>query len=113
MAYHRDAVTPREVSVGKNEALFREVNERIRGITTDFGDAEFLCECGDPTCALPVALDLAEYEAVRDNPAQFVLVPGHEMPEVEDVVMQNERYAVVRKHPGVPTELAVETDPRT
>ena len=103
----------REQAVGKNEALFREVNERIREITTDYGDAEFLCECGDPTCALPVALDLAEYEAVRENPAQFVLVPGHEMPEVEDVVMQNERYAVVRKHSGVPTELAVETDPRT
>jgi hypothetical protein len=103
----------REEAVGKNEALFREVNERIREITTDYGDAEFLCECGDPTCATPVALGVDEYEDVRTDPAQFVIVPGHESPEVEDVVMQNERYAVVRKHPGAPARIAAETDPRS
>ena len=103
----------REEAVGKNEALFREVNERIREITTDYGDAEFLCECGDPTCALPVALSLPEYEAVRRDPVQFVVVPGHETPDLEDVIEQHERYAIVRKHPGVPTRIAADTDPRS
>ena len=102
----------REQAVGKNEALFREVNERIREITTDYGDAEFLCECGDPTCALPVSLGLEEYEAVRRDPAQFVIVRGHEAPDVEDVVVGNERFAVVRKRPGTPAAIAAETDPR-
>jgi hypothetical protein len=103
----------RQEAVGKNEALFREVNERIREITTDHGDAEFLCECGDPTCAFPVALGLDEYEAVRRDAAQFVIVPGHEAPDVEDVVAHNERFAIVRKRPGSPTALAAETDPRS
>ena len=99
--------------MGKNEALFREVNERIRDITTHHRDAEFLCECGDPTCALPIALDLGEYEAVRRDPAHFVIVPGHEAPDVEDVIFASDRYAIVRKHAGLPERLAAETDPRS
>ena len=33
-----------------------------------------------------VALTLAQYEAVRANPRRFVIVRGHELPEVEVVV---------------------------
>jgi hypothetical protein len=99
--------------VGKNEALFREVNERIRDITTYHDDAEFLCECGDPTCALPIALGLDEYEAVREDATQFVVAPGHEATAAEDVVVRNERYAIVRKHAGDPARLAADTDPRS
>jgi hypothetical protein len=106
-------VDRRQEAVGKNEALFREVNERIRDITTQHRDAEFLCECGDPTCALPIPLDLDEYEAVRRDPAQFVIVPGHDVPEAESVIFTSERYAIVRKHPGGPEQLAAETDPRS
>ena len=98
--------------VGRNEALFREVNERIREITDYDGDVEFLCECGDPSCARPLVMTLAEYEGVRASPKRFVVVPGHDHREVESVVEETARYAVVEKHPGVPTELAVETDPR-
>ena len=99
--------------IGKNEALFREVNERIREITTYDSDVEFLCECGDPGCAQPIVMSLEEYEAVRSDPKRFVVVPGHEIRDVEDVVETNERFAVVEKRPGIPTELAVETDPRS
>jgi hypothetical protein len=35
-------------------------------------------------------------------------VPGHEMPDVEDVVEQHEDYIVLRKHPGRPERIAVE-----
>lgn len=103
----------REERVGKNEALFREVNERIREITAaSNGDAEFLCECGDPMCAQPILISIEEYEAVRAVSTRFLVVPGHEIPDLEDVVQENERFAVVEKRPGLPTELAAETDPR-
>jgi hypothetical protein len=106
-------MTPREERVGKNEALFREVNERIREITTATdGDAEFLCECGDPTCAQPILASIDEYEAVRAVATRFLVVPGHEIPDLEDVVEENERFAIVEKRPGVPTDLAAESDPR-
>lgn len=105
-------MSEREAALGKNEAVFREVNERIREITTYHRDAEFLCECADPTCAQPIALELDEYERVRRDTAQFLVVPGHDDPDVETVVRTNDRFAVVRKKPGVPAEVAVETDPR-
>ena len=102
-----------EERVGKNEALFREVNERIREITTYDSDVEFLCECGDPECAQPIVMTIHEYEAVRSDPTRFVVVPGHEVPALERVVEETDRFAVVEKRPGTPTELAVETDPRS
>jgi hypothetical protein len=103
---------PRAARVGKNEALFREVNERIREITTYDSDIEFLCECGDPGCARPILMTIGEYEDVRTNAKRFVVVPGHEASEVETVVETTDRFTIVEKHPGTPTELAVQTDPR-
>jgi hypothetical protein len=102
----------REVRVGKNEALFREVNERIREITTYDGWFEFLCECGDQECTQPIVMSLGEYESVRSDATWFVIVPGHEVADVERVVDRTDRFAVVEKLPGQPTALAVETDPR-
>ena len=98
--------------LGKNEALFREVNDRIKEITTFDGDIEFLCECGQAACTRPIRLTLPEYEDVRADPRRFAIVPGHEVTDVERVIEQNERFAVVEKLPGVPTKLAVESDPR-
>ncbi len=103
----------REERVGKNEALFREVNERIREITTWDSGVEFLCECGDPDCTQPIVMTVDEYEAVRSRATRFLIVVGHEAPDVERVVERTDRYALVEKFPGVPTTIAVETDPRT
>ena len=105
-------MSSREERVGRNEALFREVNERIREITTSNGDAEFLCECGDASCAQPIAVSIDEYEAVRSVPTRFLIVPGHEIAAVEDVVQENERFAVVEKRPGFSVDLAASADPR-
>jgi hypothetical protein len=103
----------REERVGKNEALFREVNERIREITTWDSGVEFLCECGDADCTQPIVMTVEEYERVRSHPTRFLVVAGHEAPDVERVVEENERFAVVEKLPGQPTTIAVDTDPRT
>ena len=109
-----------EERVAKNEALFREVNERVKQISEPFlrirddEDAalvEFVCECGREGCYEKVSLLLDEYEGVRARATQFVLVPGHETESVERVVRENRRYAVVEKHPDQ-TRVARATDPR-
>ena len=64
----------REERQGRNEALFREVNERIKEVATD-GSAEFLCECGNEECTRPILMRLDEYEAVRADPLQFAVAP--------------------------------------
>ena len=105
-------MTSREARIGGNEALFREVNERIRDLTWSHDNAEFLCECGSETCADPIRMLLTEYEAVRADARRFAIVPGHDIPDVERVVEEHEHYVIVEKLPGIPSDVATETDPR-
>jgi hypothetical protein len=109
-------VTDRERRIAENESRFREINERLetdlRRIPDDGECTDFVCECGSASCTDPVPLLRDEYEHVRFDPLTFVVVPGHELPDVEDVLFSGERYAIVRKH--APTAPLVEnTDPRS
>ncbi len=105
---------PRAERIGKNEALFREVNERVADVNREFGvsgEGEFVCECGYRDCTERVTLPLDEYRRIRGDGAMFFLRPGHEILDVEDVVEQHEGYVVVKKHAGPPAALAAELDP--
>lgn len=98
-----------------NEDMFRDVNEGIaRGQWP--GDPEspigFRCECARLGCNRLVALTLAEYERVRARPRRFVIVDGHEVPDVEVVAERHGRYAVVQKV-GEAGETAAECDRRS
>jgi len=94
--------------------MFRSVNERVEEVVQPGPQEEidFLCECGDSECVEKVTLTRREYEQVRADGMQFVVVPGHEIPEIEDVVTQADRFLVVRKHPEE-SEIARRTDPRS
>jgi len=102
---------------GRNEAVFREVNERIeslnRGIAA-LGDQtmQIVCECGDLLCGEQFGIAVPAYERVRSDPACFIVLAGHEDESVEYVVEATDRYNVVRKKPGGAREVAEETDPR-
>jgi hypothetical protein len=106
--------------IGLNEALFRSVNDEVGrmtalaiAVTEKDERMEAVCECGSADCTATILTTLDEYEAVRRDPALFMLLPGHESPDVEDVVSVNRRFAVVRKHAGAPEQLAKKTDPRS
>jgi len=105
-------VDERTRRVGENEALFREVNDRVRELNETFSvfseRMDIICECGDRTCVERVSLLPDEYRRVRADPRHFAIVPGHEAPDVEHVIEQTDRYAVVEKDPGEPARLAVE-----
>ena len=100
----------------KNEALFRDVNERVKEIDEAHHVAtderwEFLCECALADCLERISLDKEEYETVRSNPVRFVVAPGHEMPDIEHVVRSGEGYVVVEK--DADRNVARATDPRS
>lgn len=85
-----------------NEALFREVNETIAIARPAAAETRFICECADQNCALTILLDRAEYERIRRNPSRFFVLPGHEVPEIENVVERHPGYYVVEKTVPVP-----------
>ncbi len=107
----------RRARIGRNEAIFRAVNEKIEDVNLAFGEVsdrmQLVCECGNAQCVEPIELTLQAYESLRSDSALFAVVPGHELPEAEDVVERHEGYAVVRKLRGLPEAIARETDPRT
>ena len=106
----------RALRIGKNEALFREVNERIETVNEAFSNVTetfaVVCECGDSRCVEQISLAPAEYEAVRRDATKFIVRPGHDSPDVEEVVARADEYHVVKKHSGAPSALAEATDTR-
>jgi hypothetical protein len=98
----------------KNEAVFREVNERIQSAATEFGvpgEATFVCECGDAECTEMVSMTLREYNEIRADGTRFAILPSHEDPTVEQVVARHERFFVVEKI-GSAGAVAQASDPR-
>jgi hypothetical protein len=84
----------------RNEEIFRGVNERIEQgaqrhqLTTA---TPFHCECGQASCFEYVQLAPAEYERVAAQRYRFVVVPGHELEEIERVVERHDGFFVVEK----------------
>lgn len=104
----------REERIGRNEAVFREVNERIEEVAETLEtQLDFICECGDASCAQPISMTRAEYEHVRSDPQQFAVYPGHERADLEEVVERRTTHNVVRKAEGVLEQVAEQTDPRS
>ena len=83
----------------ENQSLFRELNERIGASAdaqgTDVHAYEFVCECASIECFERFELALGDYHRVRDTSERFLVVAGHERPEVEEVVERLHGVAVV------------------
>ena len=102
--------------IGRNEALFREVNERIERVTEALQVTSetigILCECGNPSCTQTIEVPLREYERIRGESELFFVCMGHEEPDVEEIVEEHGNFGVVRKDPGPAAEMARKLDPR-
>jgi hypothetical protein len=107
----------REERIGLNEAVFREVNERIESLAERFElkdePLDLVCECGDAECVERISMTRQEYEALRSDPHLFAVHPGHEYPDAEELVERRKGYDVVSKNQGLPEKIAKETDPRS
>jgi hypothetical protein len=109
-------MSAREERIGLNEAVFREVNERIDALAETFAlqsdVLDLVCECGDADCAQRITMTQSEYEHVRAESDRFAVFPGHEIPDVESVVDRRKGYHIVEKKEGAPERIAEQTDPR-
>ena len=100
--------------IARNEAFFRAVNEGIAEASEKFEseEAEFLCECGDAHCTHRLEVPLNEYEAVREHPERFIVRHGHVESDVEEVVKNRRRYAIVDKVDRVAARIVRRLNPR-
>src|SRR3954447_24702881 len=107
----------REEWIGLNEAVFREVNERIESLaqTFDLGTQplDLICECGDASCVDRIHMTHSEYEELRSVSHHFAVSPGHVAPDVESVVAERTGYEIVSKDEGEPRLIAERSDQRS
>ena len=105
----------REQRLGVNEAIFREVNERLLGLAKHFRwcktqSLDLVCECRKATCVERIEMSRAEYEALRAEDTHFAVYPGHADPEIERVLSSHKGYEVVVKE-GPAAEVARDLSP--
>lgn len=91
----------REVRAARNQAMFRAVNENIAAVNEAFAAITevfaIACECADTGCIETIDIRSDEYARVRAEPRHFVVLRGHVLPDVEDVIRESDGYIVVEK----------------
>ena len=100
-----------ERRVALTEANGRRVNEAIERGHRSREEAPFVCECGRVGCSSVLVVALDAYEEVRAHFDRFLVVPGHELGPIEEVVERLGDVVVVRKK-GAGVKIAAQTDPR-
>ena len=95
--------------MARNEVASREINERIdeayRG-EPPANRIDIVCECARITCDAAIDITLDEYERVRKDARHFVILPEHVVGDIERIVFENDRFAVIAKREGVPADVA-------
>jgi hypothetical protein len=85
----------------ENQMRFRKANERLLAAVEDSGRelrrVPFLCECADGNCLGTVDVEISEWEAVASRPNHFLILPGHERSEGEEVIASVREYEIARK----------------
>lgn len=84
--------------VPRTSFVFREVNERINGISEAWRDGEardLLCECGDEGCTGTIAVLELDYRRAREQPDRFLLAAGHVDTAGMRILQARDGYAVV------------------
>jgi hypothetical protein len=84
----------------RNEEVFRGVNRRIEEGAERHGveaPLRFHCECGRASCVETMDVPPGEYERIAGERYRFVLIPGHEQPQIERVVERHSVFIVAEK----------------
>ncbi len=88
----------------ENEVVFKQRNDAIKDVAKDVLEnddkvdlsLQLTCECSNEECRDIVELPLREYEKARRSTRDFIIKPGHEHEDIEQVVYRD-GYLIVEK----------------
>ncbi len=101
-----DPGSPRAQRMRRNEELMEQLNRRIERTLDEIRDEAdedpdapmaFLCECSRLECRERIEMTPSRFDRIHRDPDLFMLVQGHEMPDIERVVDQEGDVLIVRK----------------
>jgi hypothetical protein len=107
-------MSSREERMARNEVASREFNEEIEEAyqgEPPSNRLDIVCECALKMCDRPIDITMAEYRTVRSDLRQFAIVPEHLIGDIERIIYQNDRFALVSKREGTPAEVAMQENP--
>jgi hypothetical protein len=84
----------------RNEEVFRGVNEQIEDGAEQHAVSALLrfhCECGSASCLDTIEIPPTQYAAIVRERYHFVVIPGHEEPQIEHIVETEPEFLVVEK----------------
>ena len=92
----------RELRAAQNQMLVRSVNDRVmeelgETLGGSTPELEFACECADVSCFEKIRLSPQRFLAIESDANRFIVLCGHEVPEVEDVVGERDGFLIVSK----------------
>lgn len=89
----------------ENEVTLQEHNQQRAALATQVlpsGQDDYpitvVCECSNEDCRRPVHIPMSEYLKACRHPLRFVLSPGHDQPDIEQVAAETDDYIVVEKY---------------
>lgn len=95
--------TSRRKRLIENEVIFRSVNKDVQNFIEDSPKhsendrALFYCECSKPNCLRKIKLSAKKYAELHKDKKHFMVLVGHEYPEVERVIDKTKNYQIVEK----------------
>jgi hypothetical protein len=98
IARHHALLTraPRAKRIEQTERLFRAINDELARQDGN-GQVDYVCECGNPLCAERISLTVDVLGRLHAEKDLYVVLAGHEIPDVESIVAQENGYVFVRK----------------
>lgn len=117
----KESATARRMA--ENEVIFRGHNERMQQgfaevremgrrtnqehlIPHDDTQLYFYCECADENCQERIRIKPSVYTRIHANRKRFVIVPGHQVAQVEQVVEKASGFMIVEKLKTPPASAA-------
>jgi hypothetical protein len=97
----------------ENEVIFQQANKGVAEFVQEAtGDdnptIRFYCECSNIDCRQRIPLPAKKYTDLHQNNRQFIALTGHEMPEIEEIVVNGPGYSVVEKFGEIPSPEDIE-----
>lgn len=109
-----------ERRMAENEVIFRDENKKVQKgfnavnkIATEENEPHlklkddqllhFYCECSDNSCRQRIKVSLQTYNKVHESPYHFMIISGHDVAKIEDVILKEADYWVVKKHQAPPS----------
>jgi hypothetical protein len=97
----------------ENEVIFREANKSVQEFAEQINDGDrkvpFFCECSNAFCRDKILLSAKMYGKQHNDERHFIVLPGHEMSELERVIKKDKRFNIIEKMTEIPSPEEVDS----